>query len=62
MPRPNPDVAEYYEVDVKTAVGDNVKAGYSYNIHLNVVGTERIDLEATLTPWKNGGNTDIDLE
>ena len=59
---PNPDVAEYYEVDVKTAVGDNVKAGYSYNIHLNVVGTERIDLEATLTPWKNGGNTDIDLE
>ena len=59
---PNPDIAPYYEVDMKAAVGDNVKTGYSYNIHLNVVGTERIDLDATLTPWKNGGKTDIDLE
>ena len=59
---PNPDVAEYYDVDVKTAVGDNVKAGNSYNIHLNVTGTEAIKLDATLTPWKDGGKTDIDLE
>ncbi len=59
---PNPDVADYYDVDLKAAVGDNVKAGYSYKILLNVTGTERIDLDATLTPWKEGGATDIDLE
>lgn len=62
---PNPESnngKDYYEIDLKTAVGDNVRAGNSYNVQLNVTGTERIDLDATLTPWRNGGATDIDLE
>ena len=53
---------EYYDLDLKTAVDNEIKEGYSYNIHLIVAGIERIIINATLEPWKDGNGTDWLLE
>lgn len=36
------------------------EAGNSYDVTVTVYGVQKIEVTATLTPWKDGGNIDID--
>lgn len=36
-------------------------AGYSYNINLTINGLKEIQVTATLAEWKNGGDSDIEI-
>lgn len=39
---------------------DVAQSGASYNVNIKLYGMEKIELETTLTGWKDGGNIDID--
>ena len=41
---------------------DSFKAGESYNVYITIYGFERIEVSAELTPWKDGGDVDVDIE
>ena len=36
--------------------------GKSYNVYITIYGFERIEISAELTPWKDGGDVDVDIE
>ena len=49
-----------YDVQLGKNSVETFKAGNSYEILITVYGNERIEVTATLVPWKNGGKIDID--
>ena len=48
--------------DVIKLTDDVFKAGYSYNVNITVFGLSEIKINTTLTPWKEGGNIDMNPE
>lgn len=49
--------------DVIKLTDDKVfEAGYSYNVNITVYGLSEIKINTTLTPWKDGGNIDMNPE
>lgn len=48
--------------DVIKLTNDVFKAGYSYNVNITVFGLSEIKINTTLTPWKDGGNIDMNPE
>lgn len=51
---------------IKTAMDDHevngVVAGKTYNLNLTVYGPKEIFIEVKATPWKNGGDINVDME
>lgn len=47
------------EYDIKLGDSKVFEAGYMYNIKLTVYSLERIEIEATLKPWEQGGDVNI---
>lgn len=51
---------------IKTAMDDyevnGVVAGKTYNLNLTVYGPKEISIEVKATPWKNGGDINVDIE
>ena len=37
-------------------------AGKTYNLNITVYGPKVISIEIEATPWKNGGNVEVDTE
>ena len=65
---PNPDdfqTKEYtYNADLKNTVNPEkgFEPGYSYNVTITVYGLSEIQITTTLTPWKDGGNIEMNPE
>lgn len=64
---PTAGVAPVYEVKklqfthpIKIDGTTAFEAGNSYDVTVTVYGLQKIEVTATLTPWKDGGNIDID--
>ena len=56
---------ELTEVLLKDKVGENgsgFMAGREYNLNITVYGPKQISIEIQASPWKNGGDIDVDLE
>lgn len=53
-----------YVADLKNTVNpDNgFEPGYSYNVTITVYGLSEIQITTTLTPWKDGGNIEMNPE
>lgn len=52
------DMVNTFDVVVKTGAGAFL-AGSSYNVNITLYGMQRIDVNAVLTPWKDGGSIDL---
>lgn len=52
------EMSNTFEVPVRTGAGAFL-AGSSYNVNITLYGMQRIDVNAVLTPWKNGGPIDV---
>lgn len=65
---PTPDdfqTKEYtYNADLKNTVNPEkgFEPGYSYNVTITVYGLSEIQITTTLTPWKDGGNIEMNPE
>lgn len=65
---PTPDdfqTKEYtYNADLKNTVNPEkgFEPGYSYNVTITVYGLSEIVITTTLTPWKDGGNIEMNPE
>lgn len=65
---PTPDdfqTKEYtYNADLKNTVNPDkgFEPGYSYNVTITVYGLSEIVITTTLTPWKDGGNIEMNPE
>lgn len=58
-------VKEYtYVADLKNTVNPDkgFEPGYSYNVTITVYGLSEIQITTTLTPWKDGGNIEMNPE
>lgn len=53
-----------YEADLKNTVNPEkgFEPGYSYNVTITVYGLSEIQITTTLTPWKDGGNIEMNPE
>ena len=53
-----------YEADLKNTVNQEkgFEPGYSYNVTITVYGLSEIQITTTLTPWKDGGNIEMNPE
>lgn len=53
-----------YEADLKNTVNPEkgFEPGYSYNVTITVYGLSEIVITTTLTPWKDGGNIEMNPE
>lgn len=53
-----------YEADLKNTVNPEkgFEPGYSYNVTITVYGLSEILITTTLTPWKDGGNIEMNPE
>ena len=53
-----------YEADLKNTVNPKkgFEPGYSYNVTITVYGLSEIQITTTLTPWKDGGNIEMNPE
>ena len=53
-----------YEADLKNTVNPEkgFEPGYSYNVTITVYGLSKIQITTTLTPWKDGGNIEMNPE
>lgn len=53
-----------YEADLKNTVNPakGFEPGYSYNVTITVYGLSEIQITTTLTPWKDGGNIEMNPE
>lgn len=53
-----------YEADLKNTVNPEkgFEPGYSYNVTITVYGLSDIQITTTLTPWKDGGNIEMNPE
>ena len=66
--RPTPDdfqTKEYtYNADLTNTVNpeNGFEPGYSYNVTITVYGLSEIVITTTLTPWKDGGNIEMNPE
>lgn len=49
------------EFSITPPAGNTFIAGNSYNINITIHGLTSIDITATLTPWGNGGDSDIEI-
>lgn len=47
---------------IKLPSADAFQAGHSYNVVITVYGLEKVDVNATLVPWRDGGSIDIDFD
>lgn len=59
------DVKKYkYVADLKNTVNpeNGFEPGYSYNVTITVYGLSEIEITTTLTPWKDGGNIEMNPE
>lgn len=59
------EVKKYtYTADLKNTVNPNkgFEPGYSYNVTITVYGLSEIQITTTLTPWKDGGNIEMNPE
>ena len=59
------EVKEYtYNADLKNTVNPEkgFEPGYSYNVTITVYGLSEIVITTTLTPWKDGGNIEMNPE
>lgn len=43
-----------------TASGAKADAGSSYAVNVKVYGMAKVEVDATLTGWKNGGDLEVD--
>lgn len=65
---PTPDdyqIKKYtYTADLKNTVNpeNGFEPGYSYNVTITVYGLSEIVITTTLTPWKDGGNIEMNPE
>lgn len=53
-----------YTADLKNTVNPDkgFEPGYSYNVTITVYGLSEIQITTTLTPWKDGGNIEMNPE
>lgn len=53
-----------YTADLKNTVNPDkgFEPGYSYNVTITVYGLSEIEITTTLTPWKDGGNIEMNPE
>ena len=53
-----------YTADLKNTVNQEkgFEPGYSYNVTITVYGLSEIQITTTLTPWKDGGNIEMNPE
>lgn len=53
-----------YKATLKNTIApeDGFKAGYSYNVTITIYGLSQIELTTTLSPWKDGGNIEMNPE
>lgn len=59
------DNPETMEVPLKDKVGENgsgFMAGREYNLNITVYGPKQISIEVKASPWRDGGDIDIDIE
>lgn len=58
------DTKEYtYKAKLQNTLDQTgFKAGYSYNVTITIYGLSQIELTTTLSPWKNGGNIEMNPE
>ena len=59
------EVKKYkYDADLKNTVNPDkgFEPGYSYNVTITVYGLSEIKITTTLTPWKDGGNIEMNPE
>ena len=57
----NPEVTEISLKD-EFGKGTGLMAGRTYFLNITVYGPKQISIEVEATPWKDGGDIDVDIE